>query len=58
MAPRGQVVGALAAAGEHVSLSLVETAAARARRVGLHTEGCAPYRIGAGRLRRQRCDVD
>lgn len=50
-----QIVDDLAAAGEHVSLGLVEDTVARARRVGLRTEGCGPYRAG-GRPRRQRCE--
>jgi hypothetical protein len=51
-----QVVDDLAGAGAHVSLGLVEDTVARARAVGLRTEGCHPYRTGAGLPRRQRCE--
>jgi hypothetical protein len=50
-----QIVDDLAAAGDHVSLGLVETTVARARAVGLRTEGCEPYRTPEGRPRRRRC---
>jgi hypothetical protein len=51
-----QLVDDLAGAGAHVSLGLVEDTVARARAVGLRTEGCHPYRTGEGLSRRQRCE--